>query len=201
MAKKKHNLKLLLVASYINNLGWGIYAPLYALFVLELGGTSLSVSLIWGVYALVTGLLIMLFGRLENNKRYDPALMLLIGYGLFIFIPLGFLMARNVQEFFVVQMLLAVAMGILTPAVKVTFARAERKGQESSQWGLLDGGNYILGAAASVSGGLLYRYGGFHSLFAAMTVIQLLATGAAYSNYRRTRVLRKSNRALAVIRN
>ena len=201
MAKKKNNLKLLLLASYVNNLGWGIYAPLYGIFVLKLGGDSFSVSLIWGIYALVTGLLIMLFGRIENNRRYNPALMLLIGYGLFIFIPLGFLMVRTVQEFFVVQMLLAIAMGILTPAVKVTFARAERKGQELSQWGLLDGGNYILGAVAAVSGGILYRYGGFTSLFVAMTTIQLFATGAAYRNLRSTRQFQKSLSTARTIHN
>lgn len=185
--QKKNNIKLLLLASYFNNLGWGIYSPLYAIFVLKLGGTSFDVSMIWAGYALIAGALMMVFGRLENNKRYNPAFMLVIGYALFVAIASGFLFINTVYEFYAVQFLLAVAMGILTPAARASYARAEKRGKEAGQWGLFDGGNYILIAVAAFAGGLLYRAGGFHALFIAMLTIQVFSTYLAFRNYRLTR--------------
>ncbi|MEO5950470.1 MAG: MFS transporter [Candidatus Saccharimonadales bacterium] len=184
MAKNKKNIKFLLLASYANNLGWGVYAPLYAIFVLKLGGTSFDVSFLWSIYALLTGLLMMLFGRLENSKKYNPALMLVIGYGLFVIIAIGFLYVHTVHQFYALQILLAFAMGIMTPAARASYARAQKKGKEAGQWGLFDGENYILIAIASFSGGILYKFGGFHSLFIAMLAIQLLATYLAIINLR-----------------
>ena len=182
MAKNKNNLKLLLLASYANNLGWGVYAPLYAIFVLKLGGTTFDASILWGSYALLAGSLMMIFGKLENSKRYNPALMLVVGYGLFIAIAVGFLFVKNIHQFYGLQMLLAVAMGIMTPAARTSYARAERKGKEAGQWGLFDGGNYMLIAVASFSGGLLYKAWGFHGLFVAMLFIQIFATYLAVRN-------------------
>lgn len=185
--KAKNNLRLLLLASYANNLGWAIYSPLYAIYVLEIGGSNFDISMIWGVYALVAGLLMIMFGKLENSKRYKPELMLVLGYGLFIIVAAAFLMVQNVAQMYVAQMLLAVAMGVMTPAAKLTYARAESRGEEAGQWGLFDGGNYILGAIAALAGGFLFKFGGFAAIFYVMLVIQVFSTYLAVQNYRRVK--------------
>lgn len=180
---KRLQLKLLLLASYVNNLGWGIYAPLYALFVLDLGGTTFDISLLWSIYALIAGLLMMFFGRLENSKRYNPTKMLVIGYGLFIIVAIGFIFAKTIEHFYLVQLTLAVAMGIMTPAARITYARSQFKGKEAGEWGLFDGGNYMLIAVASLIGGFLYQAGGFQAIFIAMIGIQTVATLLALKNH------------------
>ena len=188
MAKNKNiRLKMLLAASYTNNLGWGIYSPLYAVYVLKLGGSTFDISLLWSAYALVTGLLMMVFGRLENSKKYNPSFMLAIGYGLFVAVAVGFMVINSIQQYYVLQILLAVAMGIMTPAAKYTYSRAEKKGNEAGQWGLFDGGNYILMAVAAFSGGLLYKAYGFDGIFGAMLIIQTIATYLAISHYKATK--------------
>lgn len=194
--QSKSNLKFLLLASYMNNLGWGIYAPLYAVFVLGLGGSSFDISFLWGVYAMVAGMLMMLFGKLENKPRYRPEYMLVVGYGLFIIVAIGFLNIRTIHQFYAVQMLLAVAMGILTPAARLTYMRAERKGNEAGQWGLFDGGNYMLIAIASFAGGFLYKAGGFQALFISMLVIQIVATYLALQNL----IISKSSKSHGALR-
>lgn len=186
MTKKYKNvsLKLLLLASYTNNLGWGIYAPLYALYVLRLGGTAFDISLLWSLYALIAGLLMIFFGRLENTKSYNPIMMLVVGYASFIVVACGLLIVKNIHQFYALQLSLAVAMGILTPAARITYARAQKKGSEASEWGLFDGGNYILIAIAAFIGGLLYKQGGFKAIFITMIFIQTLATLLALRNHR-----------------
>ena len=181
---KNKSLKLLLLASYANNLGWGIYAPLYALYVLEIGGTNFDVSLLWSMYALTAGLLMMLFGRLENRKDYNPITMLVVGYGLFILVAIGFLFVKEIHHFYLLQLTLALAMGIMTPASKATYSRAQTKGKEAGGWGMFDGGNYILMSIAAFSGGLLFKVGGFDAIFITMICVQTSAMLLALNNKR-----------------
>lgn len=177
MGKTKNGrLRLLLLASYANNLGWGIYAPLYALFILKLGGTTFEISMLWSLYALIAGVLMMLFGKLENSRKYNPAFMLVVGYSLFIMVAVAYLSAKSISQFYIAQLVLAVAMGILTPAARITYARAQKKGAEAGEWGLFDGGNYILIAIAALLGGVIYKFGGFRAIFVAMILIQTVAT-------------------------
>lgn len=179
-----NKLKLLLAANYLNNFGWALYSPLYALFVLKIGGSGFSISILWAVYALVTGLLIMLFGHLENQKRLRPARMLYVGYGLFAVVGAGYLLVSTIWQFLVVQLVLACAMGIMTPASKATYMAAEAKGQEAGQWGIFDGGNYIIIAVAALVGGLLYKTGGFRVIFVVMILVQMSASYVAYRNWK-----------------
>ncbi len=183
--RNKHkSWKLLLLASYANNLGWGIYSPLYALYVVKIGGSSFDVSLLWSIYALIAGTLMMLFGRLENNKNYNPINMLVIGYGLFIVVAFGLLFVKNIQQFYILQSTLALAMGIMTPAAKATYSRAQVRGKEAGSWGMFDGGNYILMSVAALSGGLLFKAGGFRAIFLTMIGVQTCAMLLAISNKR-----------------
>lgn len=178
-------IKLLLLANYLNNFGWALYSPLYALFVLNIGGSALDVSLIWSVYALVAGLLIMTFGWLENTVNFKPARMLFVGYFLFVVVAIGYFFVKSVSQFYLMQLVLAIAMGIMTPAAKATFMNAEHAGKEAGEWGLFDGGNYIIGAAAAFIGGLLFQVGGFKLVFVVMTMIQLVASMYAYIYWRK----------------
>jgi hypothetical protein len=75
-------------------------------------------------------------------------------------------------------------MGIMTPATKATYSRAQVKGKEAGGWGMFDGGNYILMAIAAFSGGLLFKAGGFQAIFIAMICIQTGAMLLALNNKR-----------------
>lgn len=180
-------LKLLLAANYLNTFGWALYSPLYALFVLHVGGTQAQVSFIWAGYAFLTGILIVAFGRLENKSRFNPNIMLVIGYLLFTVVALSFLIVDNVYQFVVAQVTLSVAMGVMTPASKATYMKAEEKGKEAGEWGLFDGGNYLIGAGAAFLGGLLLKFGSFRLIFVVMAFIQLLAALYAYNHWRLAR--------------
>lgn len=173
-------IKLLLIANYLNSFGWALYSPLYALFVLEIGGSALDVSLIWSAYALVAGLLIMTFGRLENTLSFRPEWMLFIGYFMFVLVAIGYFFVESIGHFFFMQLVLAIAIGIMTPAAKATYTKAEHAGKEAGEWGLFDGGNYIIGAAAAFTGGILFKLGDFKLVFAVMMFIQLAASLYAY---------------------
>jgi MFS-type transporter involved in bile tolerance (Atg22 family) len=67
------------------------------------------------------------FGRLENSKSYNPITMLVVGYALFIVVACGLLTVKDIHHFYIVQLLLAFAMGILTPAARITYARAQKR--------------------------------------------------------------------------
>lgn len=168
-----------------------LFPPLYGLFVLDLGGTAADVSIIWSVYALITGLLIVAFGKLENSRRYNPAIMLTIGYFLFAIVAAGYYFIESIWQFYTMQVVLSLAMGIMTPAAKATYMKAEHSGKEAGEWGLFDGGNYIIGAAAALCGGVLFKIGGFKLIFAVMAVVQLFCSFYAYRHWRIDKKVRR----------
>ena len=63
------------------------------------------------------------------------------------------------------------------------FAKSEAKGKESEQWSWLNAGNMFAAAVGAGIGGLIIGTFGFHGLFIAMAVIQILAAFVAYKAF------------------
>lgn len=174
MKKIKPGLRFLLLCSYLNMLGFSMFAPLYALFALGIGAEPLEIGIGWAIYTILSGLLIIAFGRIEDRTPHRVHL-IIGGYFWLAIVTLLFLLVENTAILYLVLAMNAVGVGMLVPASRAVFGALEDKGREASEWSLFDGGTRIVMGLAAIIGGLLIKVEGFKAVFILMFIIQLIA--------------------------
>lgn len=182
---KQKQLKILLFVFLISQVAFYSFAPLYALFAIDIDSLSPSrISYIWSGYSLLTAIFILIMGFLENKEKKGK--MISIGYALF---GLGSLLLLNVDtelDLIIALSVSALAAGITFPAYKTMFAKRESRGRESEQWAWLDASNMFAAAIGAAIGGLIIGYYGFDKLFIAMASLQLLAAIISFKYFYNT---------------
>lgn len=169
----KNELKLLLATNYLNQLAFGLFGPLYALFVLDLGGTAVDAGLTWGFQYLAAGILIIAFGKMED-ANFNKRKMVVVGYFTLATAFAALYFIENISSLYLVQLVHAAGIGMLFPAWKAAYTLLEDRGREASEWSWFDGGNFIAYAVASLAAGYILSSTGFKGLFLLMAGIQLL---------------------------
>ncbi len=168
-------IRYLLLANYLNLFAFSFYLPLFALFVIGLGGDAKIIGLSAGATAYTTAIMILIFGRWENSRKHKEK-MIVVGYFWLAFGALGFMLVDHIWQLFAVQIFNAIGVGLITPALRTTYASLEDRGQETQEWSFWDGGNALFAATGAVLGGfLLSALGGFRGLFALIATIQFVA--------------------------
>jgi len=167
-------IRYLLFANYLNLFAFAFFTPLYALFVTGLGAGPKTVGISAGVAAYATALMILFFGRWENSQKHKEKLIVL-GYFWLSAGAVGYMLIHHIWQLYLVQIFNAIGVGIITPALRATYAQWEDKGKETQQWAFWEGGNRIFVATGSILGGfLLTAMGNFKGLFALIAAIQLV---------------------------
>lgn len=174
MKNIKPSLRFLLLCNYLSTLGFSMFAPLYALFALGIGAEPLEIGIGWAIYTILSGILIITFGRLEDHAAHRIYLIIGGYFWLAVVTPL-FLLVESTLSLYMVLAMSAIGVGMLVPASRAVFGAMEDKGREASEWSLFDGGVRIVMGLAAVLGGLLVKVGGFRAVFLSMFIIQLLA--------------------------
>jgi MFS family permease len=160
---------LALVANYASAFAWGLFAPLFAIIVLDRGGTASEVGFLWGAYTLMTGTLMLVFGRIEDSKHAAKK-MLLLGT-LFQVLACFLLIVMSGKEGLIVaQFCFGIGFGMGVPALRVIYGSMLKKGKMATEWGLMDGGNMLVMSLAAVIGGYLYQYEAANTLYILMLV-------------------------------
>ncbi len=173
MLKKKE--RILLYGSNIWYLGEGMLGPLFAVFAEKVGGDILEITWAWAIYLFVTGLLVMLIGKISDNKISKKKLMV-AGYALNAIFTFGYLFVSSTWHLFIVQAGLGMAVALAAPTWESLYAQYEDKKHAGYTWGLADGESRLFTALAIVIGGLIVTFFSFRALFLVMGVIQVIAT-------------------------
>lgn len=172
---KKTGFRLLLLNNYVVNFCWGLFAPLFALVVIENNGDAQTVGLTWGIYTLVVGVLMIVFGKLEDREHRHRT-HLIIGNLFLILGSLAYIFVSSTAQIIGAQIIFAIGFGLYTPALKAMYARLAIKGQEATGWALMDGGNMLVMSAAAVLAGYIVKLYGLSTLFIIMAIVQTLGT-------------------------
>ena len=168
-------IRYLLFANYLNIFAYAIFGPLFAIFVLNIGGDSKTVGLAAGVQAYAAALMILFFGKWENSNKHKEKLVVL-GFFWMAFGAVGYTLVDSLWKLFAVQIFNAIGTGLLTPALRSTYAEVEDKGRETQEWSFWEGGNRLfMATGALLSGFVLSASGGFKVLFGLMAFIQFIA--------------------------
>ena len=171
----KKEMRILLFSNYLNTFGYSLFGPLYALFVLKVGGSAFTAGATWSVYMLAAGLFIFLFGKFGDVFASHRKGMIVAGYFVLAFGALSFVLVRNTFDIYLVQIFNALGVGLLTPLWLAAYSKTEYRGREAEGWALFDGADYILIAIAAFLGGVYVTYFSFVNLFIAIFVIQIVA--------------------------
>jgi len=166
-------LKILLCIQALFALAGGLFGPLYAVFVEEIGGDLLTAGSAYFLFALTVGILIFFISRWEDHVKHKEKL-IIIGFGLS---ALGFLGYNFVFEqigLFIVQIIFGLGEAVCAPAWDGLYSKYLDKGKFISEWGLYESLNYIIIALGALAGGVIAEFFGFRILFVIMFIISII---------------------------
>lgn len=164
----------ILLANYLYMSGVGLLSPIYALFVLDIGGNGFIAGASWSLYLITAGLFMLLFSKQEDiSKNARP--FLVGGYAVAAMSTFMYLLVSSIPQLFLLQIVHAIGIGILTPSLRAAYAGAQDKTRQAHEWALFDGGIFILQGVAALIGGTLLVTLGFTTLFVFMGIIQLIS--------------------------
>jgi MFS family permease len=119
------DLKLLFLSNFIGAVGDGLYAYILPIYIIGLGASSVDVGFLFSVFILSTALTIIPGGFLAD--RYDRKKVMILGWLLWIPVPLAFSAATHWTQLAPVMALYGFFMsGPATGAYVVTHARKDR---------------------------------------------------------------------------
>ncbi len=169
----KRKLHMLLLISALFGLAGGLFGPIYAVFVEEIGGNLLDAGGAYSAFAISAGLLMYLFGKWEDHFKKQEKLIIL-GYAFSCLGFLGYLFIRNPLDLFLVQILFGISESITFPAYDGLYSKHLDKGRFASEWGVSESLDFIMMGIAALAGGFLATLYGFRLLFTVMFGLSLI---------------------------
>lgn len=174
----KRNLKILLIADALFILAGGLFGPIYAIFVQEIGGDLLTAGGAYSAFAVSTGILIYFLSKWENHVKHTEKLVLL-GYSLTCIGFLGYLLIQTPLHLFIVQIVFGIATAIINPSYDALYSKNLGKGRFVSDWGKWEAMAKTVTGIAAFSGGLIAKLYGFRILFFIMLGLSVAGLFAA----------------------
>lgn len=166
-------LKIFLTVSSFFALATGMFGPIYAIFVEQIGGDILAAGTAWAVFMITSGVGILLMGKIQDKIKKDKPVIVL-GYALMSLGFLSYFFVSNVIQLLLVQILLGISTVVLTPAYDSFYTKYLEKGKFASQWAAWEGVWYIVTGVAALIGAFLAKQFGFKSLFLVMFFTSLI---------------------------
>jgi MFS family permease len=169
----QRELKILLLSNALFALAGGMFGPIYAVFVAQIGGDLLTAGSAYAAFSIAAGILIFFISRWEDHVRHQEKLVV-AGFALSCLGFFGYLLIQNPIDLFMVQIILGLGQAINTPAFDGLYTKHLDKGKFASEWGLWESSNYIVVAIAAIVGGFLASVFGFRFIFMVMFVVSLI---------------------------
>ena len=163
-------LKILLATNGLILLAAAMLAPIYAIFVEEVGGDLMDASIAGFLFAISAGIVTLLSGRLSDKIRHSDHVMMLgysmMGLGFFLF-----LFVHSITTLFIIQILIGMGEAIYSPAFDKLYSEHLVDGQYGVEWGTWESMYYFTTALGALFGGLLVTTLGFSALFLSMALL------------------------------
>lgn len=154
--------------------GEGLLGPLFAVFTQKIGGDILDITYAWGVYLVITGIFIIIFGKL-SDRILNRKKLLFAGYVLNAVLTFGYLFVNNPLQLLILQAGLGFAVAMATPTWNALYSKYQHKEHRGLAWGLSDGLSQLFTGIAVILGGFVLVYFSFNILFVIMGIIQIIA--------------------------
>jgi MFS family permease len=160
----------LLTSSLVANFADSLFGPLYAIYVQNIGGDILDVGNTMALYSIMTGVLIILFGKLSDHGRKE--LYATLGFALSAMGTLGYVIVKTPFQLYLLQIIFAVSTALLTAPFSALFAEHIDKSKAGLLWALEGGGSKIIfGLGLLLGTYITYRFG-FVTVFVVVFILQ-----------------------------
>jgi hypothetical protein len=175
--------KLLLKASFYATFGETMLLPVWAVLTTRVGGSLVDAGIGYALFSVVTGLVVTLCGR---TQWYAQRLNAMVFWGFTIngIADVSYLFVHNKWQFFFVQCIVGLSMGLLNPAWEGLYCDSIDKKQVARKRSFWEGGISFIEGAAAITGTLVLRYFGWNALFISMGVVDLFAIYYSYQAYK-----------------
>jgi predicted MFS family arabinose efflux permease len=170
----KPNIKLLLASSILIHSGVNLLAPLYAIFIKNIGGTLFDAGATIGFYAILRAALYFLFSRLGEHTLSRKQ-MISAGYFIFFVAYVLYIFASRPLHVFGIQALLALGEVIINPSWSAVIAVSLDKGKERRIYSDFYGYRSFFEGMAAIAGGFFAMQFGFDLVFMVMASMALIA--------------------------
>lgn len=171
-------IKYLVLSDLIFWTGWGLVAPVFAIFIIERveGGTAFVVGMAAAIYWIVKSLLRIPIGIFLDAcpGERDDYWFLVTGLFIAALTSFGFIWASLPLHIYLLQAVYAIAMAMSLSGWAAIFTRHIDKGREATEWGL---DATLLGLGIGISGaigGWAVTKFGFNPVFIAVGVLGLI---------------------------
>jgi hypothetical protein len=166
--------KLLARASFAGTAASTMVSPLYYVLATKFGGGVLDAGVGYGILSITTGGVVYFVGRsqwFEANART----LVFLGFLASGFGDLSYLFTRSTRQFFAVQILLGLSLGILNPAWDALYSDENDGVSAVRKWCAWTSGSEITGGLGALLGAGLLKVWGFIPLFGGMAVLNGVA--------------------------
>ncbi len=164
------SLRILVVSNSIFVFIMGLFAPYYAVFIQNIGGSIAFAGFAWAIFSIVAGVLILLFSSWELKIK-EPELLLALGYLLRGGVFISYAFMTSLPQLIVTQVIWGVAVALGTPAFDSLYASHTDKEASIAQWGGWEGIAAIMTGAGALIGGLVIQSFGYGAVFIGMALI------------------------------
>ena len=170
----KEKAKILLYSNNLLVFGEGMLGPLYAVFAEKIGGSILDISWAWAVYLIVTGVLVIVIGKI-SDVRLSKEKLIVIGAFLNVLFTFGYIFVSSPVGLFFVEAGLGVGTALSSASWSALYAKHADQKSTGYVWGLANGQAYLTTGIAIIAGGFIVNHLSFTALFITMGTIQTIA--------------------------
>lgn len=164
------SLRILVSINMVITFVIGLFAPFYAIYVVEIGGDIAFAGLSWAVFGIISGVLTLLFTRWELRVK-EHELLLALGYMIRAVVFLSYAMMSSMSQLILTQVLWGVAAAIGVPAFDAVYSSHTSKEKSIAEWGGLEGVTSIATGVAALIGGYVISAFGFPPIFLGMAAV------------------------------
>jgi MFS family permease len=145
-------LKLLIISDIFLLSGFGLIAPILAIFINGnlINGSIFSAGLASAIFLITHASLQLLFSYKFNPK--DRLWMLKLGTALIMLVPIGYILATNIYHIYIAEFIYGVGASFAYPAWFSLFSANLEKGKRGFQYSIYSAGVGI-GTALTAAGG------------------------------------------------
>lgn len=174
------SIRTLLIGSAFMHIGAGLLAPIYAIYVKQIGGSVLDASIAGGIFSLAAGIVTLssakLVDRSKNKKAIVTAGYLIMAFGYFLYI-----FVNSIAFLFIVQVIIGLASAFYTPAYDLLYTKHMPETKVGRIWGTWDAMDKFTIAFGAFFGGLVITFCGFNTMFILMSLLCL--SGGMYIHF------------------
>ena len=163
-------LKILLFTNALVLMCNFMLGPIYALFVVEIGGDLMDAGLTASVYALSAALTSLISGIYADKIKENEYIMV-IGYSIMGIAFILFFFVDNIWFLFMVQALIGIGEAVYSPAFNAIYSKHLSKGNAGKEWGYWEVMQYLIYIIGAALGAYLVTLFGFGAVFILMACL------------------------------